>query len=120
MNSTANRRKINHSFALVEVVTNVHIIINFKGSSNSYYECENTELTFNQSDFSLCFIYRILLSLGAKYFTMLKKGIFILLLVLGLFQLSAKEGMWIPILLEKYNLDEMHEMGNKSTGTGVI
>lgn len=49
--------------------------------------------------------------MGAKYFTMLKKGIFILLLVLGLFQLSAKEGMWIPILLEKYNLDEMHKMG---------
>ncbi len=30
-------------------------------------------------------------------------------------QLSAKEGMWIPILLEKYNFAEMQEMGFKLT-----
>ena len=37
-----------------------------------------------------------------------------ILLVLFLFTgtiLTAKEGMWIPLLLEKYNLEEMQEMG---------
>ncbi len=40
----------------------------------------------------------------------------ILLLFLSVFvavQLSAKEGMWIPILLEKYNFAEMQKMGFK-------
>ena len=38
-----------------------------------------------------------------------KFSILFILLVIG--SLSAKEGMWIPLLLEKYNLAEMQEMG---------
>ena len=34
-------------------------------------------------------------------------------------QLSAKEGMWIPILLEKYNLEEMQAMGFKLTAQDI-
>ncbi|MDB4581637.1 S46 family peptidase [Draconibacterium sp.] len=33
--------------------------------------------------------------------------------------LTAKEGMWIPILLEKYNLAEMQEMGFKLTAQDI-
>jgi hypothetical protein len=39
----------------------------------------------------------------------------ILLIILVINSLSAKEGMWIPLLLEKYNLAEMQEMGFKLT-----
>ena len=44
----------------------------------------------------------------------------ILSLLIGLFilssnLLSAKEGMWLPILLQKINADEMHRMGMKIT-----
>jgi hypothetical protein len=34
-------------------------------------------------------------------------------------RLSAKEGMWIPILLEKYNLAEMQQMGFKLTASDI-
>ena len=48
------------------------------------------------------------------------KKIFALLLVLFLTcSLSAKEGMWIPLLLEKFNLAEMQEMGFQLTATDV-
>ena len=50
---------------------------------------------------------------------MMKKSLLLLLLGLSLFQLSAKEGMWIPILLEKYNLAEMQEMGFKLTADDI-
>ncbi|MDX8339878.1 S46 family peptidase [Draconibacterium sp. IB214405] len=50
---------------------------------------------------------------------MMKKSVLLLLLGLSLFQLSAKEGMWIPILLEKYNLAEMQEMGFKLTAEDI-
>ncbi|QIA09983.1 S46 family peptidase [Draconibacterium halophilum] len=49
----------------------------------------------------------------------MKKSLLLLLLGLSLFQLSAKEGMWIPILLEKYNLAEMQEMGFKLTAEDI-
>ncbi|MFV0266759.1 MAG: S46 family peptidase, partial [Draconibacterium sp.] len=35
------------------------------------------------------------------------------------FQVSAKEGMWVPIFLEKYNLAEMQEMGFKLTAQDI-
>ncbi|WP_319502502.1 S46 family peptidase [uncultured Draconibacterium sp.] len=50
---------------------------------------------------------------------MMKKSLLLLLLGLSLFQLSAKEGMWIPVLLEKYNLAEMQEMGFKLTADDI-
>ncbi len=43
----------------------------------------------------------------------------VLLVFLLAFQVSAKEGMWIPILLEKYNLAEMQEMGFKLTAQDI-
>lgn len=38
-----------------------------------------------------------------------------LTILLSISHLFAKEGMWIPVLLEKYNLAEMQEMGFKLT-----
>ncbi|MCK3685111.1 S46 family peptidase [Maribellus sp. YY47] len=35
------------------------------------------------------------------------------------FQISAKEGMWIPLLLEKYNLAEMQAMGFKLSARDI-
>ncbi len=40
-----------------------------------------------------------------------KKFIPLLLIVFVSLQLFAKEGMWIPTLLQKYNIDEMQAMG---------
>lgn len=46
-----------------------------------------------------------------------------LLLVLISFQVAfasfAKEGMWIPLLLEKYNIEEMQEMGFRLTAEDI-
>lgn len=50
---------------------------------------------------------------------MIKIVSFILVLVLSIGQLFAKEGMWIPLLLEKYNLAEMQEMGFKLTAQDI-
>lgn len=44
---------------------------------------------------------------------MKKIVLFTLVTLLSVGYLFAKEGMWIPILLEKYNLAEMQEMGFK-------
>jgi hypothetical protein len=41
------------------------------------------------------------------------------LLFLLVFKVSSKEGMWIPILLEKYNIAEMQEMGFKLTANDI-
>ena len=50
----------------------------------------------------------------------MKKVLTIFLAVLFSFgTLTAKEGMWIPILLEKYNLAEMQEMGFKLTAEDI-
>jgi hypothetical protein len=46
-----------------------------------------------------------------------KFSILFILLVIG--SLSAKEGMWIPLLLEKYNLAEMQEMGFELTAQDI-
>ncbi|WP_297089594.1 S46 family peptidase [uncultured Draconibacterium sp.] len=50
---------------------------------------------------------------------MMKKSFLILFLIVSVFKLSAKEGMWIPILLEKYNLAEMQEMGFKLSADDI-
>ena len=34
-------------------------------------------------------------------------------------RLTAKEGMWIPFLLEKYNMAEMQERGFKLTASDI-
>ncbi len=49
------------------------------------------------------------------------KNIFTLLIVSIIFSVSlqAKEGMWIPILLEKYNIEEMQKMGFKLTAEDI-
>ncbi len=50
---------------------------------------------------------------------MIKIVSFILALLLSAGQLFAKEGMWIPILLKKYNLAEMQKMGFKLTAQDI-
>ena len=47
---------------------------------------------------------------------MLKKNLFLTVLILFSFlSLQAKEGMWIPTLLNKYNIEEMKQMGFRLT-----
>ena len=51
---------------------------------------------------------------------MIRKSI--LLIVLALFSISsvpAREGMWIPTLLNKYNIEEMKQMGFKLTAEDI-
>jgi len=43
----------------------------------------------------------------------MKNLVLTLFILLNVMLISAKEGMWIPILLEKYNFSEMQEMGFK-------
>ncbi len=50
---------------------------------------------------------------------MKKITIVVLAILLSVSQLFAKEGMWIPILLEKYNLAEMQKMGFKLTAQDI-
>ena len=45
--------------------------------------------------------------------------IFLLVFVLLTGRLFGKEGMWIPILLEKYNIDEMQKMGFKLSASDI-
>jgi len=40
-------------------------------------------------------------------------------LSVAVFTISGKEGMWIPIFLEKYNIEEMQEMGFKLTAQDI-
>jgi hypothetical protein len=44
--------------------------------------------------------------------------LFVVCLLIGL-KPNAKEGMWIPVLLEKYNLSEMQSMGFKLTSQDI-
>ncbi len=51
---------------------------------------------------------------------MIKKSIFILLLTsISFLHLFADEGMWIPLLLKKYNIEEMQQMGFKLTADDI-
>ena len=51
---------------------------------------------------------------------MLRKPLlFLAVFVLIVCRLAAKEGMWIPILLEKYNFAEMQKMGFKLTARDI-
>lgn len=45
--------------------------------------------------------------------------IYFLLLLGNYIRLEAKEGMWIPMLLDKYNIEEMQQMGFKLTARDV-
>ncbi len=49
----------------------------------------------------------------------MKNIVLALLLFTGVAGVTAKEGMWIPLLLEKYNLEEMHQMGFKLTAQDI-
>lgn len=50
---------------------------------------------------------------------MKKNSWFLILLYIFPFSLSAKEGMWIPLLLERYNIEEMQEMGFELTSRDI-
>jgi hypothetical protein len=51
---------------------------------------------------------------------MVKKSLLILVAtVLIVCRLTAKEGMWIPLLLEKYNITEMQKMGFKLSASDI-
>ncbi|WP_423128416.1 S46 family peptidase [Gaoshiqia sp. Z1-71] len=41
----------------------------------------------------------------------MQKVLFSLAFTILIFRLSAKEGMWIPTLMEKYNIEDMRQMG---------
>ena len=41
------------------------------------------------------------------------------IVLLSLSGLQAREGMWVPLLLEKYNLEEMQQMGFKLTASDI-
>ena len=41
------------------------------------------------------------------------------IILLSLSGLQAREGMWVPLLLEKYNLEEMQQMGFKLTASDI-
>ncbi|MGV8828634.1 MAG: S46 family peptidase [Breznakibacter sp.] len=50
----------------------------------------------------------------------MKKMLLVLVLLAGIFRpLWADEGMWIPMLLEKYNIEEMQRLGFKLTAEDV-
>ncbi|MCW3789024.1 S46 family peptidase [Plebeiibacterium sediminum] len=49
----------------------------------------------------------------------LKKIALLFLVAIVSVGVQAKEGMWIPILLEKYNIEEMQQMGFKLTAEDV-
>lgn len=60
-----------------------------------------------------------LLTIKLKPYTMIRKFISFLL-ILALSQITlAREGMWIPMLLEKYNIKEMQSMGFKLTAEDI-
>ncbi len=50
---------------------------------------------------------------------MIKVRFLAFLLIIAIGHLSAKEGMWIPLLLEKYNLVDMQEMGFELTARDI-
>ncbi|WP_340112762.1 S46 family peptidase [Maribellus mangrovi] len=49
----------------------------------------------------------------------MKKLVLQVLILLAAVQVSAKEGMWIPTLLEKYNMTEMQEKGFKLSAADI-
>jgi len=50
---------------------------------------------------------------------MIRKFILLAVSITIILKLSAKEGMWIPILLEKYNLAEMQQIGFRLTASDI-
>lgn len=50
---------------------------------------------------------------------MIRKFILFTVSIIIILKLSAKEGMWIPTLLEKYNLAEMQQMGFQLTAADI-
>ena len=48
-----------------------------------------------------------------------KTGLLIGLVLITFSALFAKEGMWIPTLLDKYNIAEMQQMGFKLTAEDI-
>ena len=50
---------------------------------------------------------------------MLRAPIFFIIFLFTTSLLSAREGMWIPTLLQKYNIDEMSQMGFKLSADDV-
>ena len=56
------------------------------------------------------------MKMKTDYFKKITLFILVTILCIGA---QAKEGMWIPILLEKYNIEEMQQMGFKLTAEDV-
>lgn len=52
-------------------------------------------------------------------FMNMKRSLFIAFLLLSITSLQGKEGMWVPTLLDKYNIEEMQQMGFKLTAEDV-
>jgi len=50
---------------------------------------------------------------------MRKFNLILVAVLLSLYALQAREGMWVPVLLEKYNLAEMQQMGFKLTASDI-
>jgi len=50
---------------------------------------------------------------------MLRQLFFLTILIVSSIAVSAKEGMWVPTLLQKYNIEEMSEMGFKLSAEDV-
>ena len=50
---------------------------------------------------------------------MRKFKLILAIVLLSLSGLHAREGMWVPLLLEKYNLEEMQQMGFKLTASDI-
>jgi hypothetical protein len=49
----------------------------------------------------------------------MKKFLFLLIFLQLTIFVSAKEGMWIPLLLQKYNIEEMQSMGFKLSAEDI-
>ena len=53
------------------------------------------------------------------YKNMKKCIVFVIVILFFPLQILAKEGMWLPVLLEKYNISEMKEMGFKLSAEDI-
>ena len=59
-------------------------------------------------------------SIRSKFILMLQKLLIVLILLISLKgSLFAKEGMWIPTLLQKYTIDDMASMGFKLSAEDI-
>jgi len=70
-------------------------------------------------DNHICLFLNVKLFRFVKKISMIRKFILLAVSITIILKLSAKEGMWIPILLEKYNLAEMQQIGFRLTASDI-